>query len=136
VHKHTFSGTTLLNVLLTLRIFAEHAARLAVCKTLHARSRQVDHGGACNACSARDAAWAWVLQAWPVVALTPPPEELISAASVREARSRVQMVADRLALSGAAVVGTFVSVANGDIVVVDVNCVPDFVPGAPLLQQV
>ena len=76
------------------------------------------------------------MQAWPVVALTPPPEELISAASVREARSRVQMVADRLALSGAAVVSTFVSVANGDIVVVDVNCVPDFVPGAPLLQQV
>jgi hypothetical protein len=76
------------------------------------------------------------LQAWPVVALTPPPEELISAASVREARSRVQMVADRLALAGAAVVNTFVSVANGDIVVVDVNCVPDFVPGAPLLQQV
>ncbi len=77
-----------------------------------------------------------VAQAWPVVALTPPPEELISVASVREARSRVQMVADRLALAGAAVVNTFVSVANGDIVVVDVNCVPDFVPGAPLLQQV
>ena len=76
------------------------------------------------------------MQAWPVVALTPPPEELISATSVREARSRVQMVADRLALSGAAVVSTFVSVANGDIVIVDVNCVPDFVPGAPLLQQV
>ena len=105
-----------------------HAMAPPACADLIRKTQTIlwaaQHGGRCP------------LQAWPVVALTPPPEELISAASVREARSRVQMVADRLALAGAAVVNTFVSVANGDIVVVDVNCVPDFVPGAPLLQQV
>ena len=70
------------------------------------------------------------------MSLTPPPEELISVEAVQEARVRVQLVADRLALSGAARIDTFMHAISGDIVVVEVAAVPDFSLGSPIMQQV
>lgn len=77
-----------------------------------------------------------MLQEGQALSLTPPPEELITAEAVQEARVRVQLVADRLALSGAARIDTFMHAVSGDIVVVDVAAVPDFGLGSPIMQQV
>lgn len=70
------------------------------------------------------------------MSLTPAPEELVAPEAVQEARARVELVADRMALSGAARIDTFMHAISGDIVVVQVAPVPDFSPGSPIMQQV
>ena len=70
------------------------------------------------------------------MSLTPAPEELVAPEALQEARARVELVADRMALSGAARVDTFMHAISGDIVVVQVAPVPDFGPGSPIMQQV
>jgi hypothetical protein len=68
--------------------------------------------------------------------LTPPPPTLASEPAVAAARTRFEMVADRLGLSGAAAISGFMQVETGEVVVADVCTTPDLSPGALIFQQV
>ena len=70
------------------------------------------------------------------MSLTPVPEELVAAEVLEEACTRVQLVADRMALTGVARIDTFMHAVSGDIVVVQVAPVVDYGPGSPIMQQV
>ena len=61
--------------------------------------------------------------------LAPPPPTLASPAAVQSARVRFEIVADRLALSGAAEICAYMHVETGELVVADVRTTPDLSPG-------
>lgn len=62
--------------------------------------------------------------------LTPPPPTLASPEAVRSARVRLEIVADRLALAGAAQISAYMHAETGELVVADVCTTPDLSPGA------
>ena len=68
--------------------------------------------------------------------LTPPPPTLALPTAVASARLRLEMVADRLGLSGAAEVAGYMQVETGEVVVSDVSTTPDLSPGALIFRQV
>lgn len=68
--------------------------------------------------------------------LTPPPAGLVMPEAVQTARLRLQMVADRLGISGAAQVDAFMHATTGELVVTGVTALPDLAPGALLFRQV
>ena len=68
--------------------------------------------------------------------LTPPPPSLVSEEAVNSARVRLEMVADRLGLSGAAEVSAYMHCETGELAVSDVNTLPDLGPGALIFRQV
>lgn len=68
--------------------------------------------------------------------LTPPPPTLVLAEAVSSARVRLEIVADRLGLSGAAEVWAYMHAETGELVISDVSTTPDLSPGALIFRQV
>lgn len=68
--------------------------------------------------------------------LTPPPPTLALPEAVRAARVRLEIVADRLGLAGAAEVQAYMHAETGELVISDVCTLPDLGPGALIFRQV
>ncbi|KAL6779885.1 hypothetical protein ACKKBG_A14150 [Auxenochlorella protothecoides x Auxenochlorella symbiontica] len=66
---------------------------------------------------------------------TPPPERWVSGEAAAQARLRLQLVAGRLGLSGAASMEAFVHTATGEVVVTEVDPLPDLSLGGLLMKQ-
>ncbi|KAL4428078.1 hypothetical protein ABPG75_002167 [Micractinium tetrahymenae] len=67
--------------------------------------------------------------------LTPPPPTLALPEAVRAARVRLEIVADRLGLAGAAEVQAYMHAETGELVISDVCTLPDLGPGALIFRQ-
>lgn len=70
------------------------------------------------------------------IAMTPPPAEFLPPDIIAAARQWMTMVADRLAIAGAAHIDAFVHADKGEIIVIDVHTVPDLSQDSLLLKQV
>ena len=64
-----------------------------------------------------------------------PPTSLLSEETARDTMLRLQLVADRLGLSGAAEICLLVNTGTGEIIVQDVNVHPDVSPNGLLVKQ-
>jgi hypothetical protein len=60
----------------------------------------------------------------------------VLAEAVSSARVRLEIVADRLGLSGAAEVWAYMHAETGELVISDVSTTPDLSPGALIFRQV
>jgi hypothetical protein len=67
--------------------------------------------------------------------VTPPPPGVLRPEAAATARLRMQAVADRLGLSGAAQITAQVNPATGEMIVLEVDPHPDLSPGSLLLRQ-
>ncbi len=66
---------------------------------------------------------------------TPPPENLVRAEVVEGVRARAAMAADALHLSGVACFRALMHAEYADLVLIEVEAVPDLAPGSDLYQQ-
>ena len=55
---------------------------------------------------------------------------------IQGSKQRIEMVADKLGLSGWARIDGFVHGDSGEIIVTGAHAVPPFTPGAPIMQQI
>lgn len=67
--------------------------------------------------------------------LTPPPPSILHPSIIADVEIRMQLVADRLGLSGAAQISALVNAEKGDIVIVDVDPHPDLGENSLLMRQ-
>ncbi|KAG2428321.1 hypothetical protein HXX76_010469 [Chlamydomonas incerta] len=71
----------------------------------------------------------------PAAPVCPPPAALLAPEVLTSACQRAVAVADRLALRGCAQVEAFVSVSTGELLVYDINPVPDLGPDSVIYRQ-
>eukprot|EP00892_Ulva_mutabilis_P002530 jgi/Ulvmu1/12278/UM087_0012.1 len=74
-------------------------------------------------------------QTGAAVCITPPPEELVPAASLQVAQESACSIANRLGLSGLARIDAFMAVADGTLFVIEINTIPGLVPNNVLFHQ-
>lgn len=91
------------------------------------RARAADVAAAAAAAASGEAA---APRATGSFLLAPPPPTLASPHAVQSARVRFEIVADRLALSGAAEISAYMHAETGELVVADVSATPDLSPGS------
>ncbi|KAG2489232.1 hypothetical protein HYH03_012254 [Edaphochlamys debaryana] len=77
----------------------------------------------------------WALAHGAPTLLCPPPPEALEPEALANACSRAVMVADRLGLRGFVQIEAFVAADTGDLVVYDINAVPDLGPDSPVWRQ-
>lgn len=67
--------------------------------------------------------------------VTPPPVSILSEETAADTMLRLQLVSDRLGLSGAAQIRLLVNAATGEIVINEVNVLPDLSPDSLIMRQ-
>jgi hypothetical protein len=67
--------------------------------------------------------------------LTPPPPTILSPDVAFDIKSRLQTVAEYLGIDGAATITALASASGGEVVVVEVDTLPDLSPGSLLFRQ-
>lgn len=71
-----------------------------------------------------------------IPSLTPPPSEIVKPEVIEAARQRMESVADRFGLRGIASIDAFMHVETGEIIVMNIDPVPNFTEHSVLVQQV
>ena len=97
--------------------------------------QQAEEAGAAEGGGGAAAAVAALLAHSPVAPVCPPPAGVLAPEVLAAACQRAVAVADRLALRGVAQVEAFVSVATGELLVTDINPVPDLGPDSVIYRQ-
>ncbi|KAI8105591.1 hypothetical protein M9434_000175 [Picochlorum sp. BPE23] len=73
--------------------------------------------------------------AGPFFDLTPPPPSILSDEMTSDTMLRLQLVSDRLGLSGAAEISLLINAETGEIVITEVDIHPDISPNGLLMRQ-
>ncbi len=69
------------------------------------------------------------------VNITPPPPELVSPSAVREAKTRIEKLAERMGIEGYSRVDIFLQRRSGEVLVIEVNTLPALTPSTVLYHQ-
>ena len=67
--------------------------------------------------------------------LTPPPPEILSDKNTRKVKAHIELLSEKLNLSGYCRIDAFVNCENGDLLVIEINSLPALTPSTVLFQQ-
>jgi len=69
------------------------------------------------------------------VNLTPPPEKIVKKEVLKKIKKSIEIVAEKLGISGYARIDAFVQVDSGDVIVIEANTTPALTPSTVLFHQ-
>ena len=67
--------------------------------------------------------------------ITPPSEEIVAVAVIERAKKSIEKVAKKVGISGYARIDAFLNIANGDIIVIEINTLPGLTASTVLYHQ-